>query len=233
MGKPAARSGAFDDPTVSGTVIAVGQDGTAYFTQLTFVTGAAPTFTTQSFPTRTLVALDADSGSPRLAYTGPQSTITVTYACNGTTVTQNWSPGIAFGNVTLGPDGTLYSEVPVGTTTGTNSCTGVDSNPHFYDINSSTQTLYLLQIPPGGSPSLTPIHTDTSVVGGFAGYSVIPDGQGGVLAPWSHGMFNGIPADNHVTRISSSGAQSDFQLSLHCPLKWSSAKTTPPSPRIA
>jgi hypothetical protein len=183
---------------VGSSQLTVGQDGTIYYTG--------------TYDTSTgawgLVALAADTGIAKLLYTPPQG-IEEFKSCNGNIADYPW--GVEYlSQPVIGPDGTLFAGIMVGNLLQDNSY----DNCKSYTITEDQQ-LSLLQIAPGGSPTVTLFKDDqTQYSGAFPQDQievVIPDGQGGALVGWSIST-GGQQYQGHVTDVTNSGS-SDFSIS--------------------
>jgi hypothetical protein len=151
-----------------------------------------------------LLTLNGATGAILSKYTPPSSIVTVnSAACNGNS-TYTYPSGTPIFGPVVGPDGTVYAAVKVSTETDTyNSGCGYQT--------SVAENLYLLAMPPNGSPVLTQFHQQTS--GGLSGdtagaTAIIPDGQAGALVSWFiPGGTSANPTPSyHISDVSSGGA---------------------------
>ena len=123
----------------------------------------------------TLIALDGDTGIPVFSYAAPAGPTET--RCNGSII----------GPPSIGPDGTAYAELMVQNDL-YDSCGGSSYIPNI--------AFSLIAVPPGGSATVTPFYTVTSLQPDgslpfpFVG-SVIPDGQGETLAAWGNCCWRG------------------------------------------
>ena len=175
-------------PGPQAPVLAVGQDGTVYYTGW---------MNSGNFG---LVSLSADAGIASLLYSLPQGAGTDDVNCNGP---QPVNPGGAtyWTNPVVGPDGSILAALMVGNFN--------EGNPGCRPPVPSTsqQTLYLLQIPPVGTPTLTAFKTDSNLYTDWPNYvpqSIIPDGQGGALVAWA--FLNPGANQGHVTDVTGTGS---------------------------
>ena len=183
-----------------------------------------------------LIGIDPNTGSTVFAYVPPRSSYAFNTVNdpNSTSSVTGSAPGSLY-SPTIGPDGTVYSAVSKIDLTATNYC---DLGPY-----SITMTDSLLQVAPDGSTSLTQIRQDVSNQtysgGSFLGnftipnssisvnlyqtapsasfFSVIPDGQGGVLMPYGYALTAPLaqhPLQGHITHIPSGGGLNDSTLPL-------------------
>lgn len=190
-------------------IFAVGPDGTVFVNQI-------------SVNQVSVVAVNRTTGAGSQIYSLPQSTLAAGCTASPTIITDFTGTSdeiftAAASSPIVGPDGSVFLNIFSENKVNTSSCGGPDSA-----VQSDTQTISLVQIPPGGSPVVTQLNQSVNPSGQLFSLlefgPVIPDGQGGALASWNFIPDIDLPRfelenESHISDVSSSGL-SDFPTSV-------------------